>query len=124
MANLSITVYSKYERLSELSQKEKLYIAMEVLHEIEPNLSNEGIAYRGTFLFEPRAIKDVFKDHVLKVVDDDSIDKGFGKSMREASNLFLTMDLQKCEWHAYNDCFGTSEEKYLVHPTFRVIVVN
>ena len=114
LANLSITVYSKYERLSELSQKEKLYIAMEVLHEIEPNLSNEGIAYRGTFLFEPRAIKDVFKDHVLKVVDDDSIDKEFGKSMREASNLFLTMDLQKCEWHAYNDCFGTSEEKYFI----------
>lgn len=34
--------------------------------------------------------------------------------MREAANLFLTMDLEKCNWHAYKDCFGTSEEKHLI----------
>ena len=34
--------------------------------------------------------------------------------MREVANLFLTMDLEKCNWHAYNDCFGTSEEKHLI----------
>ena len=44
---------------------------------------------------------------------DDS-DREYGKSMKEAANLFLTMDLEKCVWHAYNDCYGTSEEKHLI----------
>lgn len=89
-------------------------MAIEVLKQIEPQLSKGGIGYRGSSRFTPKPIKDTFKDHVLKVADDDSIDKEFGKSMREAANLFLTMDLEKCNWHAYNDCFGTSEEKHLI----------
>lgn len=114
LANLSISVYGRDEVLSNLSQKEKLYVAIEVLKQIEPQLSKGGIGYRGSSRFTPKPIKDTFKDHVLKVADDDSIDKEFGKSMREAANLFLTMDLEKCNWHAYNDCFGTSEEKHLI----------
>lgn len=114
LANLSISIYGRDEVLNNLSQKEKLFVAIEVLKQIEPQLSKGGIGYRGSSRFVPKPIRDTFKDHVLKVVDDDSIDKEFGKSMREAANLFLTMDLEKCKWHAYNDCFGTSEEKHLV----------
>ena len=29
-------------------------------------------------------------------------------------NPALRLDLKSCEWYAYDDCFGTSEEKYLI----------
>ncbi len=29
-------------------------------------------------------------------------------------NPTLRLDLKSCEWYAYDDCFGTSEEKYLI----------
>lgn len=29
-------------------------------------------------------------------------------------NPALRLDLSTCEWYAYNDCFGTSEEKFLI----------
>ena len=34
--------------------------------------------------------------------------------MSETDNMYLRMDLSKVNQHAYQDCFGTSEEKYLV----------
>ncbi|MEG1718643.1 MAG: hypothetical protein RR333_08435, partial [Bacteroidales bacterium] len=61
-----------------------------------------------------KQIKNTFKDHVLKISLDGSEDKEFGKSMAESSNIYFTTDLEKCDWYAYNDCYGTSEEKYLV----------
>lgn len=35
--------------------------------------------------------------------------------MKETDNTALRIDLSNVDWHAYEDCFGTSEEKYLIH---------
>lgn len=113
LAGVSVSIYGADETLSNLSQKNKLFCAIEVLKQIEPLMAKGGIGVRGSKRFTPRQIKDTFKDHKLKVALDDS-DREYGKSMKEAANLFLTMDLEKCVWHAYNDCYGTSEEKHLI----------
>ena len=113
LAGVSVSIYGADETLSNLSQKNKLFCAIEVLKQIEPLMAKGGIGVRGSKRFTPRQIKDTFKDHKLKVALDDS-DREYGKSMKETANLFLTMDLEKCVWHAYNDCYGTSEEKHLI----------
>lgn len=113
LAGISVSIYGTDEVLSNLSQKDKLFCAIEVLKQIEPLMAKGGIGVRGSKRFTPRQIKDTFKDHKLKVALDDS-DREYGKSMTEAANLFLRMDLDKCVWHAYNDCYGTSEEKHLI----------
>lgn len=114
LANLSITIYGREEVLKNISQIEKLNVAVEVLKQLESLLPKLSYAYRGTKRFVAKQVKDTFKDHVLKISLDGSEDKEFGKSMAESSNIFFTINLDKCEWYAYNDCYGTSEEKYLV----------
>jgi len=114
LANLYITVSGREEVIAELSQLNKLGIATEVLRQIEPMLSKSGVGMRGTKRFVAKSLRDKIKDKVLKISLDGSIDKEFGKSMKEAANLFLTTDLSKHEWYAFDECYGTSEEKHLV----------
>ena len=59
-------------------------------------------------------IKDVFRERTQKFSLDGASDKELGKSMIETENTYLRMDLSKADWHAYEDCFGTSEEKHLI----------
>ena len=114
LAGVNILIYAKQEVLDNLTQKEKLFCAIEVLRQIEPLLSKGGIGYKGTKLFRPKQIKDVFRERTLKFSLDGSSDKELGKSMLETENMYLRMDLSKADWHVYEDCFGTSEEKHLI----------
>ena len=114
LAGVNILIYAKQEVLDNLTQKEKLYCAIEVLRQIEPLLSKGGIGYKGTKQFRPRPIKDIFRERTQRFSLDGSTDKEYGKSMMETENMYLRMDLSKADWHAYEDCFGTSEEKHLI----------
>lgn len=114
LAGVNILIYAKQEVLDDLTQKEKLFCAIEVLRQIEPLLSKGGIGYKGTKLFRPKHIKDVFRERTQKFSLDSSSDKELGKSMMETEKEALRMDLSKVDWHAYEDCFGTSEEKHLI----------
>ncbi len=114
LANLNVTIYGREEVIENLSQRDKLNIAIEVLKQLELMLPKLSQSFRGSKRFTGKQIKDVFKDHVLKISLDGSDDKEYGKSMAESTNIFFTTDLEKCDWYAYNDCYGTSEEKYLV----------
>ena len=114
LAGINILIYAKQEVLDNLTQKEKLFCAIEVLRQIEPLLSKGGIGYKGTKLLRPKQIKDVFRERTQKFSLDGSSDKELGKSMMETENMYLRMDLSKADWHAYEDCFGTLEEKHLI----------
>ena len=114
LAGVNILIYAKQEVLDNLTQKEKLFCAIEVLRQIEPMLTKGGIGYKGTKQFRPRPIKDVFRERTQKFSLDGSSDKELGKSMMETDNMYLRMDLSEVDWHAYEDCFGTSEEKHLI----------
>ncbi len=114
LANLMVTVLGKKEIVENLSQKDKLGIAIEVLRQIEPMLGKSSTGVRGSKNFVPKSLRDLIKDKVLKITLDGSEDKEFGSSMRESKDDFLKMDLMKFDWYAYEDCYGTSEEKQLV----------
>lgn len=114
LAVINILIYAKQEVLDNLTQKEKLFCAIEVLRQIEPLLSKGGIGYKGTKLFRHKQIKDVFRERTQKFSLEGSSDKELGKSMLETENMYLHMGLSKADWHAYEDCFGTSEEKHLI----------
>lgn len=113
LADLSIAIAGHEKVLVELSQRDKLFIAVEVLKQIDKMLPQEWNLAYGSTDFEPQDLKSVFKDHILKITVDKDSDKEFGKSMREAA-AGLAMDLGNYDWHAYNDCYGTSEEKWFI----------
>lgn len=113
LSEIKVIIIGRKERLYNLSQKDKLFIVMEVLRQITPLLAKGGIGYRGTKLFRPRQIRDVFHDHTFKV-QQGTVNKEEGQSIKETTNILLRLNVENAEWFAYDDNFGTEEEKYLI----------
>jgi type III restriction enzyme len=113
LSKIRVRVIGHEEAINNLTQKEQLNIVLEVLRKIIPLLAKGGIGTRGTKLFSARMFRDVFKDHTRKV-SDVSDTKEDGKSIKLATNDYLRCDVEKAEWFAYDDNFGTDEEKFLI----------
>lgn len=115
LAKLSVKVSGNQNSLAAYSQEDKLYIAKAVLKDLEPILRTRGKTYRGTKEFKPSVFNKVFRDKiVLNVTVSPSGDKEFGESMKTPKNQMYALDLSNVKWYAYNDNYGTSEEKALV----------
>lgn len=115
LAKLQVKVVGKYEKLDEYSQADKLYIAKNLLAQLEPILRNRGKSYKGTKLFVPKEFKEVFRDSIqLRINIPEGSRQEFGQSQLNPVNTAYTMNLMEKEWYAYNDNYGTSEEKALV----------
>lgn len=115
LAKLSVKVSGNQNSLAAYSQEDKLYIAKAVLKDLEPILRTRGKTYRGTKEFKPSVFNKVFRDKiVLDVTVSPSGDKEFGESMKTPKNQMYALDLSNVRWYAYNDNYGTSEEKALV----------
>lgn len=113
LAKINVTVTGRKNMVENLSQKDKLYVTMEVLRQIEPMLPKGGFGYRGAKVFRPKQVRSVFCDHRYRV-SPGSGNKEEGVSMRETTNALLRLDLRCAEWYGYDDNFGTDEEKYLI----------
>lgn len=109
----SVTGASDEIEPGKMSQRNKLYIATEVLRQIVPQLSAQEKQYKGTTEFTPHAVKLIFRDHKLRFENTHSNEQ-VGKSMNDIYNRGYHLDLSVRDWYAYTDCFGTSEEKELV----------
>lgn len=114
IANLNIDILGLKNSVSDLSQHLKLFVAQQVLKQLSPMIFKRLGTYEGTRKFTPRDFKSIFKDHTLKFRIDTGSSKEVGQSMLTPHNPTLRLDLKSCEWYAYDDCFGTSEEKYLI----------
>ena len=115
LAKLSVKVSGNQNSLAAYSQEDKLYIAKSVLKDLEPILHTRGKEYRGTKEFKPYMFNKVFRDKIiLNVTVPSSGTQEFGESMKIPKNPAYTLDLSNVKWYAYNDNYGTSEEKALV----------
>ncbi len=115
LAKLKVKVSGNQSPLASYSQDDKLYIAKTVLKELEPLLLTRGKSYRGTKEFKPLPFNTTFRDKiVMNITIPVSGMQEFGRSMKNPSNQAYAVDLEHVKWYAYNDCYGTSEEKALV----------
>ena len=115
LRHIKIIVHGATEEIrhDKMSQKNKLYVATEVLRQIVPQLSAQEKQYKGTTEFKSHAVKLIFRDHKLRFENVQG-DRQIGKSMNDIYNSGFYLNLSERDWYAYTDCFGTSEEKYLV----------
>lgn len=113
LAGIRFVITGAKNSIDEQTQYEKLYIASQVLRQIEPQLSREYHQYEGTKEFKPFDVKSVFHDHQLHIEYSDS-DREYGKSMSNPAESHIRLNLSQKDWYAYSDCFGTAEEKYLI----------
>lgn len=116
LSNISVSIMGPYNKINDYSQSEKLYIAKKVLQQIEPHVLKRKEIFIGSHKFLYKPINKAFtKRRTMNFVKnaEDSIDER-GIPMLESKDPKLRIDLSKRAWHAYNDCFGSSEEKALV----------
>lgn len=116
LRDLNIKVIGREQSVDAYSQSDKLFIAKDVLRQLEPLLNIRGKSYRGTKLFTPAEFKSTFRKRITLNFAQQATDsnKEFGVSMKSSKRVDLRADLTQMDWYAYNDCFGTSEEKALI----------
>lgn len=113
LSKIRVKIIGQEAVINNLSPKEQLNVVIEVLRQIIPLLAKGGIGTRGTKEFKGRMVRDVFKDHTFKV-SEGTENKEEGTSIKTTTNTLLRFDVDNAEWYAYDDNFGTDEEKYLI----------
>ncbi|WP_029186754.1 DEAD/DEAH box helicase family protein [Streptococcus suis] len=115
LAEIDIRAESQYQMMSDLTPDDKLYITEKLLHHIEKDLIATEERFFGSEKFEQYKIKDLFEDNILrKYTINHQSQSEFGLSQKNPAETQYFEDLDNLNWYAYDDNFGTSEEKLLV----------
>ena len=115
LKDIDLIINGDSEEVKNLSQEQKLYIAEKLLSHIEKDLISIEERFYGSTTFEPKKIKDIFEPKILrKFTVNQASGAEFGLSQKTPSETAIFEDLDSLDWYAYDDNFGTSEEKYLV----------
>jgi type III restriction enzyme len=116
-SDIRVEISSSQSRLENLTPDDKLEIAVFVLDKLKSDIEKTWTEFRGTKIFQPIKIKEIVKDATINVVINDNItsDQERGIPMKESRNNELRLDLSGLSWYVYDENYGTSEEKYLIH---------
>lgn len=114
LSNIKVELTGTKDQIDNLTPDNNLAIAISVLESISHQLVSDKIEYKGTEKFEQYFIKDRIKDKVVNYSIDDDTDKETGKAMSISTETSIYLDLSNKNWYAFNDNYGTSEEKYFV----------
>lgn len=115
LGKIKITLSGNQIILDDLPQIEKLNAAKKTLVDIAKNLNVNRIDYKGSEEFIPKTINHLYeKDKILNIVNEGQTNQEFGVGQKETSNPDLHLDLSTRDWFAFNENYGTSEEKHLV----------
>ena len=106
------------KQVNEPTNEMKLEATVSALDEISKMIPQGYVEYKGTKEFSPIGISTMFgKDEngkILNISINEDSDQEFGIGQTETTNIELCIDLSQEDWYAFNDNYGTSEEKYLV----------
>lgn len=114
LSDVDIILSSSHEKAASLTQDDKLYIAEALLSYIEDDLNVEE-HYYGTQEFEYYPIREVFDDFIIrKYTIKDLSDAEVGISQKDKNRTKIYENIDALSWYAYDDNFGTDQEKLLV----------
>lgn len=115
LSDIDMRVESQYKLVNDLTPDDKLYVAEKLLHHIEKDWIATEERFFGSEKFEQYKIKDLFEDNILrKYTINHQRQAEFGLSQKNPAETQYFEDLDNLDWYAYDDNFGTSEEKLLV----------
>ena len=115
LSDIDVRVESQHKLVSDLTPEDKLYITEQLLHHIEKDLIPKEERFFGSDTFEKYQIKDLFEDNILrKYTIKKNSHAEFGLSQKNPAETNYYEDLDSFDWYAYDDNFGTDEEKLLV----------
>ena len=114
LADIKLEITGRLEHISNLTADDKLLAATQVLEDIQNSITADKVEFKGTQAFMPKTIKSVFTEKTLNFAMDTGGDREFGRSMNNAVETSIHLDLAHKDWYVFDDCFGTSEEKLLI----------
>ena len=115
LSDIDVRVESQHKLVSDLTPEDKLYITEQLLHHIEKDLIPNEEQFFGSDTFEKYQIKDLFEDKILrKYTIKKKSEAEFGLSQKNPAETKYYEDIDSLDWYAYDDNFGTDEEKLLV----------
>lgn len=113
LGGLTVSVRGLPDDLDNLTARQKLDIAQYVLHQIESGIKRESIEYIGTKEFKPYPVKECFTDKVLKLRVEGETGLSWVNGESNVPGLDH-IDLSGKDWHAYDDNYGTDQEKHFI----------
>ena len=114
LGKIKVEVEGKASQIENLTPQQKLDIAIEVLEKVSQVIISDKVEFKGTSEFKAYKIDETFKNKTLNIFVREGNDQEYGVGQKETTNRNLNMDLSNKEWYAFNDNYGTSEEKYLI----------
>ncbi len=113
LGSVIVSVRGLPDDLDNLTARQKLDITQYVLHQIESGVKRESVEYVGTKDFKPYPIKDRFTDKVLNLRVEGETGLSWVKGESNVPGLDQ-IDLSGKDWHAYDDSYGTDQEKHFI----------
>lgn len=111
LGGVHITVRGPKDRLEPLSRPDALHVARTVLSEIASDVRRAQATHHGSKEFFPKRMSGILKDRVLKL----SVPGETMRSWRDSEVASTkSVDLAAADWHVFDDCYGTDEEKEFV----------
>lgn len=119
LGGVKVAVTAGVDRYEKLSTEERLFIVERLLELVASDIALTEKSYEGTKEFKKYPIKEVFDERIVRNYTVSNNDAEFGKSQSRPAEVGqlgtqFYLDLSKEDWHAYDDNFGTSEEKKLI----------
>ena len=114
LAQIRVDVVGRSVQVDSLGPEDRLMIATSVVAQIGAMLQSEMSQFRGTKRFTPKLIRETFHDKEVSFVSEGGAEREFGRSMNDPAETNYPLNLSTRDWYAFNDCYGTSEEKLLV----------
>lgn len=115
LGNIELIITGDQLSVYNPSQEQKLYIMEKLLNFIEKDIISTREKCYGSDKFKAYPIKEIFSDKILrKYVINHTGQAEVGKSQKTACETQYFEDLDNLKWYAYDDNFGTSEEKLMV----------
>ncbi|MCD6590340.1 MAG: type III deoxyribonuclease, partial [Candidatus Aenigmarchaeota archaeon] len=114
LKKINVDITSSREKLENLTPDDKLKVCLNVLLQLEKEILDEYVEYKGTEIFVPIEIKKVVKDKQLKINVGDYGDQEYGVPMSNARHTELQLNLADKDWYIYDENYGTYEEKSFV----------
>jgi type III restriction enzyme len=112
---ISVDVTGLEKDTKDLSAFQQLQIVIDIANKISNEISTKFGEYRGTKSFYREPIRKHFKNKKLSFTVNTSPTAETGKpTMRHDIDPKYYVDLVKSDWYAFNENYGSSEEKFLV----------
>ncbi|MEQ1554258.1 MAG: DEAD/DEAH box helicase family protein [Ferruginibacter sp.] len=114
LGSQNVEISGRTTEVKDLTQEEKLNCALHILKTLQPDIERGNIDFKGSTVFTPNSIQKIFEDREMNFTlsADGDAETGYPMSRPKLEKHYL--DLSQENWYAYQENYGTSEEKKLV----------